>query len=71
VRSATGLNGEQIRALLEANGWAALEHRRHLYDVLQIAGERILKIIQARAAAGTLDPPSPNDMSGVYLLGRE
>lgn len=70
VRSTTGLNGEQIRQLLERNEWSALERRSYLYDVFQIAGERILKIIKARAAAGTLDPPPADDMSGVYLLGR-
>lgn len=70
LRSESGLNGEQVRELLERLGWSALDRRSYVLDVLQIAGARILKIIQARAAAGTLEPIPLNDVSGVYLLGR-
>jgi hypothetical protein len=70
VRSTTGLNGDQIRQLLQGNGWTSLERRSYVHDVLQIAGERILKIIRARAATDPLEPPPANDMSGVYLLKR-
>ncbi|RPJ84585.1 MAG: hypothetical protein EHM18_11960, partial [Acidobacteria bacterium] len=70
VSSTTGLSGEQIYGLLEEKGWVTLERRSYVHDILKIAGARILKIMQAQAAAGRQAAPPLSDISGVYLIGQ-
>jgi hypothetical protein len=54
---------------LSRNGWTPLERRSYITDVAAIDGERFRQAVQAYAQ-GKIPPPSPDDFSGVHLLGR-
>jgi methyltransferase (TIGR00027 family) len=70
VRAASALNGTETRGLLGRNGWTPLERRSYITDVAAIGGERFRQVMQAYAQ-GKIPPPSPDDFSGVHLLGRK
>jgi len=73
VRAENHLNGIQILEVLRRNGWSPIRHLSYTRDSMEVAGERIRKMTDARAATGApeMPPPPADDPSGVYLMGRD
>jgi len=70
VRDASALNGEEIRDLLERQGWTSIERRSYVTDAAAIGGER-LRLAMRKYAESKMPPLPADDFSGVHLLGRD
>ncbi len=72
MRASNHLDGEEILAAATRNGWTESRRRSYITDAMQVAIERIRAIASRAAAAGVepMEPPRPDDPSGVHLLRR-
>jgi methyltransferase (TIGR00027 family) len=70
VRAADHLDGVQILDALDRHGWKSLRSFRYGRDVMQFAAERVMAMFRNVPPDQMPKPLSPDDPSGVHLLGR-
>jgi len=70
LRAESRLEGEEILAVLNRTGWTPVERRTYTADAIAAAPERIKEFMASRPAPGQMEPPMPDDPSGIYLFAR-
>jgi methyltransferase (TIGR00027 family) len=70
VRAADHLDGVQILDALDRHGWKSLRSFRYGRDVMQFAAGRVMAMFRNVPPDQMPKPLSPDDPSGVHLLGR-
>ena len=71
VRAANPLDGIQILDVLRQNAWSSISSRTYTRDALEAAAGRIQAMAASHAGREQMEPPPPDDPSGVHLFGRE
>lgn len=70
MRAGSHLNGDELFAAIERNGWKSISRRSYLTDIWAFGGERLKAMATSRPANAPAPQFSLSDPSGVHLFGR-
>ncbi len=70
VRAPTHLDGVEIVAALQRNGWVSSRHRNYTKDAWELASGRIQTMMAAHPAPREAQPLPAGDPSGVHVFAR-